>query len=276
MLPAGPQYWLRNRADGPRRVLVSGVSVDGSCSHALLESFIDKSTEVPVTTVDRPLGPFSEGLFALEATTPQGLQEKIAALKNFIRQRADQPVDRLAAEWLTAVPPLPQNQLCLALVAGSAQELTAQLEYAASALADNPDRSLGTNAHPAPLPAARDRVFYNPQPLAADGKVAFVFPGSGNHFAGMGRELSAQWPGIFARQDRHSEFLAAQYQPEQFWQQQLHESIFDDHNALVISHVALCTAISDLVRSFGIEPQAISGYSLGESRVVCFRQLARS
>ncbi|NOY14242.1 MAG: type I polyketide synthase, partial [Deltaproteobacteria bacterium] len=30
-------------------------------------------------------------------------------------------------------------------------------------------------------------------------------------------------------------------------------------------HVALCTAISDLVRSFGIEPQAISGYSLGES-----------
>jgi len=45
----------------------------------------------------------------------------------------------------------------------------------------------------------------------------------------------------------------------------LAETLHDNHNALVIGQVALGTAISDLVRSFGIEPQAVSGYSLGES-----------
>ena len=33
----------------------------------------------------------------------------------------------------------------------------------------------------------RDGIYYAPQPLASTGEVALVFPGSGNHFVGMGR-----------------------------------------------------------------------------------------
>ncbi len=265
MLPAAPQYWLRNRADGPRRALVSSVGVDGSCSHALLESFVDSSDSASADIKDRPLGQLEEGLFALESETSQGLLEKLAVLKAFVAQHSDLTIDRLAADWFQQQSNRRSESLCLSLVAASVVELSEQLSFAETSLVDNPDKPLGSNEQPNLALAARDRVFYNPKPLAVEGKLAFVFPGSGNHFAGMGRELSARWPQIFARQDRRSDYLADQYQPDQFWGPQLNENIYDDHNALVISHVALCTALSDLVRHFGIEPQAISGYSLGES-----------
>ncbi len=43
------------------------------------------------------------------------------------------------------------------------------------------------------------------------GKVAFVFPGSGVNFAGMGRELSAAFPQVLARQDAENERLGSQF-----------------------------------------------------------------
>src|SRR4029079_2900095 len=36
---------------------------------------------------------------------------------------------------------------------------------------------------------------------SSPGRIAFVFPGSGNQFADMGRELALQWPEILRRQD---------------------------------------------------------------------------
>ncbi|MBE0501714.1 MAG: polyketide synthase, partial [Desulfuromonadales bacterium] len=35
--PAAAQFWLRNRGEGPRRALVSGLGTDGTCSHLFLE-----------------------------------------------------------------------------------------------------------------------------------------------------------------------------------------------------------------------------------------------
>ncbi len=48
-----------------------------------------------------------------------------------------------------------------------------------------------------------------------------------------------------------SKFLARQFLPEHFWKAELAETLHDDHNSLVIGQVALGTAVSDLVRSFG-------------------------
>ena len=47
--------------------------------------------------------------------------------------------------------------------------------------------------------------------------IAFIFPGSGNHFAGMGMPLSSRWPEIFRRQDSENLYLRSQFQPEMFW-----------------------------------------------------------
>ncbi|MCK4623420.1 MAG: acyltransferase domain-containing protein [Desulfuromonadales bacterium] len=264
VLPGAAQYWLRNRADGPRRALVSSFSVDGSCSHALLESW-HGSKKLALPRFDRPLGPLHEGLFSLEADTVSELGEKIAKCREFLAAELPQQVDQLAARWLQLFPLDRAKKLCLAMVASNPQELLDQLDHAAASLQQDPAQTLGQNGGLTLSSAVRDRVFYSSEPLAPTGNIAFVFPGSGNHYAGMGRELSALWPAVFARQDLVNQSLEKQYLPEHFWTETLHETIHDDHNALVISHVALCTALSDLVRSFGIEPQAVSGYSLGES-----------
>ena len=72
-----------------------------------------------------------------------------------------------------------------------------------------PPQRLAADRPPTPLPprSLRDRLFYSPAPLGRDGKIAFVFPGSGNHFPGMGMELSSRWPEIFRRQDAENLYL---------------------------------------------------------------------
>jgi acyl transferase domain-containing protein/3-hydroxymyristoyl/3-hydroxydecanoyl-(acyl carrier protein) dehydratase len=265
--PEAAQYWLRNRAEGPRRALVSALGNDGTCSHVVLEGFEDKSGKAQATSFERPLGALDEGLFALEADNAEGLRRKIAQLQDFVAMAPDGGIEQLALQWYRETGLNQNDQRCLAMVASNRAELLDQLEHALLSLRDNPDQMLGGNGISGKMLSAsiRDRLFYAPQPLAVQGKVAFIFPGSGNHFAGMGSALSARWPAIYNHQDGLSDFLARQFLPENFWKPELAETLHDDHNALVIGQVALGTAVSDLVRSFGIEPNAVSGYSLGES-----------
>ena len=48
-MPAFPQYWSRNRKDGPRRACVGSMTLDGNCMHAILEGIeydaFDKGSE---------------------------------------------------------------------------------------------------------------------------------------------------------------------------------------------------------------------------------------
>ncbi|MGK2906239.1 MAG: beta-ketoacyl synthase N-terminal-like domain-containing protein, partial [Desulfuromonadales bacterium] len=262
--PEAAQFWLRNRAEGPRRALVSGLGVDGTCSHVLLESIEDRSGRASTPFAERPLGALDEGLFALEADDADALVEKIANLQDFVAMASDGAIEQLALQWFREAALDHDKKLCLAMVASSRSELLDQLGHALRSLQNNPSQPLGGSG--TTLSASiRDRLFFAPEPLAAHGQVAFIFPGSGNHFAGMGQDLSARWPAIYSGQDARSQFLARQFLPELFWKTELAETLHDHHNALVIGQVALGTAISDLVRSFGIEPQAVSGYSLGES-----------
>ncbi len=263
--PSAPQYWLNNRADGSRRVLVSGIGSDSSCSHVVLEEFSGTDSLKKNATSCRTLGALPEGLFVVEATTPEGLLAEIDKLRQFSSAYEDYPIDDLARLWFGENQLDPALQYCLSLVASNYDELLTQLDHAQWSISANPHQSIGLDRELQLAPALRDRLFYSAQPFGGEGKIAFVFPGSGNHFAGMGRELSAHWPEIYRQQEQHSEYLADQYLPDQFWREELSESIQDDHNALVISHVAQCTALSDLVSHFGIKPQMISGYSLGES-----------
>ena len=55
------QFWLRNRTEGVRRALVSGLGNDGTCSHVLLEGAEDKTGRPNTTAAERPLGPLDEG-----------------------------------------------------------------------------------------------------------------------------------------------------------------------------------------------------------------------
>ncbi|PLX98361.1 MAG: type I polyketide synthase [Desulfuromonas sp.] len=262
--PNEAQYWLEDRAAGPRQALVGALGWDGSCSQVVLEEYRGRSRRQQPAV--RPLGALPEGLFVLEGANAEDLLKAMERLTGFVTTSQVTGIDDLARHWYAQNPLQPQAARCISFIADSSTTLIAQLDFAVQALQEDPEQEIGgPKAHPQISASLRDRIFYSSKPLSGSGKLAFIFPGSGNHFAGMGSELSARWPQIYREQESGSRYLKGQYLPDLFRRKQLTPELHEDHNALVIAHVALCTALHDLVRSFGIQPQMISGYSLGES-----------
>jgi PfaB family protein len=250
------QYWLVNQGE-IRSALVADNSSDGSCIQVLL-SEADHAGDLLCGIEEH-----NEGLFLLRGKTSFELQQQIVNLKSLMAKRASS-ISALARRWWHLTSTF-QGETCATLVAQNSSMLQHQLDFLSQRLEQKAHQEIGFAGEKQLQPALRERVFYSPQPLSQKGKLAFIFPGSGNHFAEMGSEHSAFWPQIYQLQEQENLRLADQYLASQFRRSQLLDQVHDDHNALVISHVALCTALSDLVRYFGIEPDMVSGYSLGES-----------
>jgi PfaB family protein len=263
IFPRAPQYWLRNRADGPRRAGLSCFSITGVCSHVVMEGWEGARPAAREGERLQPLGPGNEALFAISADTTALLAAAAKELEELAAGIPQLGIAALAQRWYRQKPAEPQHLLGLALVARSRDELQDQLRLAAEAL--NAERGLSAGSGTALPPFARDRLFYSPTPLGPTGKIAFVYPGSGNHYPGMGVELSARWPEIYRAQDGRNRYLRSQFQPELFWNGWATDEINGDHRAMIFGQVALGTACSDLLRGFGVGPQAVIGYSLGES-----------
>jgi PfaB family protein len=256
-LPRASRYWLRNRDDGPRRAGVSSCSVDGSCSHIVLEEWegIDLRSG---HELNAPLGEAAEFLFALAAATPEELLAELDLLLTNTLDHRGYSLTDLASTTNSRYRDRSRNALAIALVARGRDELLALIEQGRLTLATG-------GIIPDTTPALRDRLFYSPAPLGPEARIAFVFPGSGNHYPGMGMELFSRWPEILHRQDRENLYLRKQFQPELFWNGAPAVEINDDHRAVIFGQVALGCAVSDLVRGFGVQPSAVIGYSLGES-----------
>ena len=254
LLAREPQYWLRNRADGPRRAGVSAFGVDGGCCHLVLEEHEDSKGAATLPERRQPLGARSEALFAVEADDISLLGARLAALTTHARHEAE-PIELLARDWFRKVGQSPDAKLGLSLVARSREELLRLADAAGAMLRGEADDST--------LPES-NRILWNFHPLGGHGRLAFVFPGSGNHYTGMGRELAVEWPEIARRQDAETLYLPQQLLPDRFWNASSSKDLGDDERAFIIAQVALGTVVSDLVRSFGVEPGSVLGYSLGE------------
>jgi acyl transferase domain-containing protein len=249
-----PQYWLRNRADGPRRAGVSALGIDGGCAHVLLEEHEKSKNEATRPERRQPLGARREALFAVEGEDTARLIERLDVLARHVQRNPGAPIERLARLWFAKAPRDPALPFGLSLVARDATELLHLVDSAQAELRGE-----------APEGAAHDRILFSPHPIGSGGEIAFVFPGSGNHYTGMGRELAAQWPEVAHRQDAENLFLPHQLLPDRFWNVSSSKELGDDHRAYIIGQVALGTLVSDLVRTFGVQPHAVLGYSLGES-----------
>ena len=123
-----------------------------------------------------------DGLFTLTAESPGELRDELAAL----RELADGTPARTARRWWLARRAKARGRLGLAFIAETPAELRQLISVTDAHLSERPH-----------LPIA-DRIFYTPDPL--NGDVAFVYPGSGNHFPGMGRELGLAFPHVLRRQ----------------------------------------------------------------------------
>ncbi|OGS10789.1 MAG: hypothetical protein A2285_02265 [Elusimicrobia bacterium RIFOXYA12_FULL_57_11] len=265
-IPREPQYWLRNRAEGPRRAGVSALGMDGNCGHVVLEG-VEQAPDSEIAALERrqPLGARGEALFAVEDDDCAGLLAGLTDLRHWLtRQEPAADIERLARGWWGKTGSRPGKKCACVLLARDTEELLALLKTAEAGLDAAPDK-----------PFFRDRIFYAPSGQARPENIAFVFPGSGNQYIGMGRELWAQWPEILRRQDAENGYLKNQLVPNYFvpwrllwepgWQEETERDIIDDYKSMIFGSVAHGAAVSDLVRSMGVEPAYVIGYSLGET-----------
>ncbi len=242
------QGWVHNRADGPRIAEVAQSSVDGSATHVVLEE-ADPDPAVEFSwrrTSRRP------ALFAIEAETDVDVDSALDDLHSRITAEVD--VRELARRWLAERPLNSQHAHAVALVAESSDELSTAIAAARRHLA-------GEQLSP----ADNHRVFVQSAPLGPAGQLAFVYPGSGSHYLGMGRELAAAWTSVVEQQHRENDRLLDQWQCDRYWADDADPSTLDDAVAAIFAQVATGALVTDVLRDCGVKPSAAIGYSLGET-----------
>ncbi|MEM7166145.1 MAG: beta-ketoacyl synthase N-terminal-like domain-containing protein [Planctomycetota bacterium] len=259
-----PQYWLRDREAGPRVAGVATTNVGGGCSHVTLSGYDGASDAVSDADRARPLGAPPQALFLARADDAAGLLQQVAALGRIADEgvAASSSADAMAKAWFQASESVAsgsveKGQCTVALIAGSAQELQQQVAAARACIEDDHDGD-------------SSRVFFSAAPLLSGtstvepGTVAFVYPGSGNHYPGMGREYALRWPAVLRRHDKETGTLRSQMVPERFWEGR--SGTADElHQQLIFGQVALGTVVTDVIAQFGVRPAAVIGYSLGET-----------
>lgn len=257
------QYWVHDRATGPRLAGVSCIARTGQCTHVLLEGVhaaraAEQARAIPCA---------KEALFVARGTNVQALASRLREIARLARASRAHPIEALArAMWHGSAahdhggepddkPRARGGQLSqrIALVARSADEL----DRLAEAAADRLERGVNPGAD-----APEERVWFSAEPLGGAGKLAFVFPGSGTQHPDMGRELALRFPQILRAQAERVGRLRSQLLPQLIWGPGL--GCCEPRDA-ILALVSLGTLLSDLVCGFGIQPDAAIGYSLGES-----------
>ncbi len=209
-----------------------------------------------------------DALFTFAADEAAGLLAQLDSLRRLAASAPSAPLDTLARRWhwsaehrsarAAANAEQCSALLTLAFIAEERAQF-ARLLDAAALLIQQPR---GSAALPSLDHRDRDRLFFTPPEKRVRGKVAFVFPGAGNHFADMGRELGLLFPEILRAQDRENDRLASQMFAAQFWNATVPVT---DQRVSICGQVALGAFVSDIAVSLGLKPNAAIGYSLGES-----------
>ena len=274
-MPKFAQYWLRNKADGPRKALVGSMTVDGNCNHILLEEMdypenatVPDSLKVQMEQEKKkPIGWMPTGLFVISDKSKPKLTQKLDLLISFIQENkpAFKSLEIMARQWYhTQSSDFAANKI-VCLVGNTPDEIITWAEKA---------KQYVENDLPSVI-SARSGFAYSPKPAGDQGKLAFVYPGSGNHYLGMGRDIGVLWPEVLRAMDAETAQLKNQMLPEFYvpwrtnwetgWEADAEKKITADAKTMIFGQVVHGDAKTRMIRKFGLSPDAVIGYSLGQS-----------
>ena len=259
-MPAAAQHWYRDRRDGPRTALSAAVALDSACSHVLLQEDERRGA------AGNPAAAFVETpiLLALSAHKTSELLDGIGALgDHFKRSGGSTTVAWAADRWQRTHPLQPTHGLAAALILNPGEPVDPVLGEARQAIESG-----------AGDPFSR-RVFYNRRPAGADARIAMVYPGSGNHYLGMGRDLALHFPAVMAGMDTDTARLKTQARPWSTmpwarswppgWEAAAVARFTADPLNMIFGQVLFGDLMTRVLKQFAIRTDAVIGYSLGES-----------
>ncbi|MCC5615730.1 acyltransferase domain-containing protein [Nostoc sp. CHAB 5836] len=241
LVPTERSPWTSG--DKPRIAGLSGFGVTGTNAHLVIEEA--PSRQQQSNEVERPLH-----LLSLSAKTESGLQELVVNFYTAFRANLD---INLADVCFTANTGRCVFAHRLAVVAEDLNQMCEQL--AAFNLGQNPRGFL------------KGQVDKSRQP-----KVAFLFTGQGSQYVGMGRQLYDTQP-TFRQALERCDAILRPYLPKPLlsviYPAPGENSPLDQTLYTQPALFALEYALYELWRSWGIEPNAVIGHSVGEYVAAC-------
>ena len=248
-LPREAAFWWHDLSAGPRQAVAAGVATGGD---AFCLRLVEETTQAKALSTKVKAHSLPAQLFLVPAGTLEQLRELC---------REDYTLAQLAVRWANQ-PKKEEGQGRGALVARNKDELLQGLDLLASRMAEG-GQSLDGQAG----------VFYSPQALG--GEIAWIFPGSGNHYLGMGRELATLFPDVASQVCSEADLSYQHFTPwltQPFrsqrgpgWEQTALEAIDEDPLAPIFSQVTYAILSARVLGRFLSKPQAAIGYSLGET-----------
>ncbi len=234
--------WTANGA--PRRAGVSSFGIGGTNAHVVLE-------EAPVplpaaTAVERP-----QHLLTLSANTDLALYALVQRYDHFVADNPGLPITDLCYTANVGRSHRPHR---LAIAAASTESLHQQLQMAME------DASTTT-------------IWQGQVELTAVPKIAFLFSGQGSQYLGMGQQLYETQPTFRQSLDRcdallqphlGTSILAVIYGHGADAAERLDQTQFTQPALFSIEY-----ALAELWCSWGVQPAAVLGHSIGEYVAAC-------
>lgn len=249
-LPRESSFWWHDHHRGPRRALAVG---EGSGGDAFCVELLEESVLAPGLADSVRARALPAQLFLV----PDG---SLATLKQMLKS-FDSLVSAAVAWSHHQTDPSPGPRA--ALVARDFEELGRGIELLEQRSKEKEGVGLDGQAG----------VFFSSQEIGGD--VAWVFPGSGNHYLGMGRELATLFPEVASEvcsEATHSfqHFTPWLTQPFRShrgpgWEEEAVAAIDADPLAPIFSQVTYAILAARVLQCFLPLPKAAIGYSLGET-----------
>lgn len=245
-----PRPWIHGNPAIPRRAGVNAFGFGGINAHVVMEEHCGDESRGQDLEREWPCE-----LVVVSADDRADLAQRVQSLSAWLQASSGCTLLDVAASCAR----LPGN--CrLAVVAKSLPDLIKKLDQAAPLLADPARQRIQD----------RGGVFWHAQPLAAEGKVALVFPGEGSQYPNMLGELCRHFPEVRREFDLTSralelkgESLARVLFSQPATEKAAEQELFRMDLA-VASVTAAARGLWRLLQTLGIEADAVVGHSSGE------------